>query len=229
MSIEDSDSKKIEQQKLEQQETDKLKTGKEALDLVKAQNEGKEVTENLETSAEELLTGKDALDSIKQERQNVTEKLETSAVGEQQKLKDIPSATREEGKTNLEMAKEAAINSGTELPEGRLQVFFHGTTESNAHLHAGSEGDTLKPHQFYMTTDLKTAEHFAERTANKEGDKPGILGIAISESDYQKIQHEAKVTTGQPIEDRQGMYQEILSPAAVESLKQKDVFYFLVK
>jgi hypothetical protein len=42
MSIEDNENKKIEYQKLEQQETDKPKTGKEALDIVKAQKEGKE-------------------------------------------------------------------------------------------------------------------------------------------------------------------------------------------
>jgi hypothetical protein len=69
MSIEDNDSKKLEQQKLEQQETDKPKTGKEALDIVKAQKEGKEVTQNLETSTEQTKTGKEALDIVKAQKQ----------------------------------------------------------------------------------------------------------------------------------------------------------------
>lgn len=46
------------QQKLEQQESDKPKTGKEALDIVKAQKEGKDVTQKLETSAEKPKIGK---------------------------------------------------------------------------------------------------------------------------------------------------------------------------
>lgn len=72
MSIEDNDSKKIEQQKLEQQETDKPKTGKEALDIVKAQKEGKEITQNLETSAEKPERGNKALDLVKVQRQEQT-------------------------------------------------------------------------------------------------------------------------------------------------------------
>lgn len=77
MSIEDNDSKKLEQQKPEQQKTDKPKTGKEALDIVKAQKEGKDVTQKLETSAEKPKTGKEALDIVKQERN-----LESARIGQ---------------------------------------------------------------------------------------------------------------------------------------------------
>lgn len=77
MGVEDNDSKKLEQQKLEQQESDKLKTGKEALDIVKAQKEGKDVTQKLETSAEKPKTGKEALDTVKQERN-----LESARIGQ---------------------------------------------------------------------------------------------------------------------------------------------------
>jgi hypothetical protein len=77
MGVEDNDSKKLEQQKLEQQETDKPKTGKDALDIVKAQKEGKEVTQNLETSAEKPQTGNKALDIVKQERN-----LESARIGQ---------------------------------------------------------------------------------------------------------------------------------------------------
>jgi hypothetical protein len=80
MSIEDNDSKKLEQQKLEQQETDKPKTGKDALDIVKAQKEGKDVTQNRETSTEQTKTGKEALDIVKAQKEgkDVTQNLETS-------------------------------------------------------------------------------------------------------------------------------------------------------
>ncbi len=67
MSIEDHDKSKIEQQKLEQQETDKPKTGKQALDIVKAQKERKEITKNLENLKSKPKTGKEALDLVKQE------------------------------------------------------------------------------------------------------------------------------------------------------------------
>lgn len=69
MSIEDNENKKIEYQKLEQQETDKPKTGKEALDIIKAQKEGKDVTQNLETSTEQTKTGKEALDIVKAQKE----------------------------------------------------------------------------------------------------------------------------------------------------------------
>ena len=77
MSIEDNENKKIEYQKLEQQETDKPKSGKEALDIVKAQ---KEVTQNLETSTEQTKTGKEAFDIVKAQKEgkDVTQNLETS-------------------------------------------------------------------------------------------------------------------------------------------------------
>ena len=153
-----------------------------------------------------------------------------------QKVNDMEQKNNEsnqnnlEQKTNLEMAKEAAKKTGSELPEGRIQVSFHGTTEKNAQNMIQSQGESLRTtsgqKDFCMTTDYNTAYHFAERTANKEGGKASVVGIAISEADYEQVKREGRVMSGEPISDRQGMYQEKLSPAAVESLKNQETFFF---
>lgn len=69
MSIEDDNSKKLEQQKLEQQEKDKPKTGDEALDIVQAQKEEKDINKTPETSTEQTKTGEKALDIVQAQRQ----------------------------------------------------------------------------------------------------------------------------------------------------------------
>lgn len=72
MSLENTNNKNTEQQKPEQKEEfEKNKTVKEALDMLKAQKEGKEFGEQLETSNEKSLMGKEALDFVKQEKQSL--------------------------------------------------------------------------------------------------------------------------------------------------------------
>ncbi|MEB3189908.1 MAG: DNA/RNA non-specific endonuclease [Snowella sp.] len=105
MSIEDNNLSKIEQQQLEQKEIEKPKTGEEALDIVKAQKEGKDDTQNLETSTERAKTGQEALDIVKAQKEGKddTQNLETSTERAKtgQEALDIVKAQKE-GKESLE-------------------------------------------------------------------------------------------------------------------------------
>jgi hypothetical protein len=131
--------------------------------------------------------------------------------------------------TNLQIVQKAASEAHVELPEGRLEVLFHGTTEDNARQIIQSEGEALRtsPNQppLYVTHSYNTAWHFAQRTAERQGAEPAVVGMALTESDFERVATAGK-TVSHPIEDRPGMNETALSPAAVEKLKQQDAFYF---
>jgi hypothetical protein len=125
------------------------------------------------------------------------------------------------------------------IPEGRFEVYLHGTNNESARALVDTQGRNLSQNggnfggKIFTTNQINTAGEFAARNVEKLHDisptsqtKPAIIGIAIPQDVAQMLRQRGLMTTT-PIGDRSGQHQTVFSPGALKILQSKGFFFNL--
>lgn len=136
------------------------------------------------------------------------------------------------------LLQHAQMAGAAEEIEGPLEVFAHGASGPVAREIAETQGANLSPSsgnfggQFYTVPDVKVADVFALRAAQRAGTTEiGVVGIALPRSVVQSMRAQKLLTLG-PIPNpppgvSAGAQQWVFQPGAIQSLKDRG-FFFLI-